>query len=657
MGDGDQNMAIRFYLYVGQQGLSPSTVFFEADDERLARDLCKLFEDEYGVAGDFIFGYAHLADDAFSEEVRICESLDDLRLYDDPDPGVYEPPPSRQTLARAEYARRAQVWANLIHQRRINAHKATVAADRQGTPEVAMNADVQTLETIRRLLEKHRLIFLYFAVPKRVNPLNRESPWETLRDDKFPQIPTEDIDSEGEFLFVHRRKLETFAQAAVGQFGTGLGNKPRTMSESRKVVDVEGGSYPYWTLDETACVYLDESSDTIMQACRDAIRRRADQLISGVLQRIKLALYDEGQTKWYASNLVRWSYLMRLDDALHALKHAEFGHCSEPAEELPASDEGKASRQHDRTAVASEIPNLGDIPPMSEEDDRNSGLLLLMMLAEAYYKMLEATVSMAGWFTALDMDLNHCYLWTIQNLTNLLKNHKYLTDFPGIFEPALPDLYPSTIGDLEWQDNIAPGVEEFLATVQKYVMSKGCYQPEETSPAWIMLELFRPGVSRAFECAQNYHKRMRQAQSRLLGEPLAMKAAQANGTPVPEGATKPIFPTPEGARWMDVCIKVVDGETVAIKLGDHARRYIYSEMGMIDGRTKKPTKQWGLLQLFARNHGMLTWQSSGADRKHQKRREVLSDNLKAFFGIDGEPIVLTDDKKGWRTTFSIHPDT
>jgi hypothetical protein len=660
MGDSDKNQTSRFYVYVGQGDLSPSNVFFDVEDEQSARDLCKLFADEYGEAGGIVFNYKALPSDSLSEDVRLCEALDDLRLYDDPDPGLYDPPPSRQTLVRAEYSRRARIWADLIQQRITGVKKPAASPVPQVTQNAAANADVQALESIRRLLEKHRLIFLYFAVPKRVNPLNHDSQWETLRDDKFPQVPSEDIDSEGEFLFLHRRKFENFAQAAVGQFGTGLGNKPRTMNESGKVVDVEGGSYPFWMLDETACVYLDESADKILEVCRKAVRHGSDRLLSRFVQRIKLALHDEGQTKWYASNLVRWSFLMRLDDALHALKLAELESCSVSEDQQPATDEkeGDVCRQGDEeTPEASELPELGDIPPMSEEDDRNSGLLLLMMLAQAYYKMLEATVSMASWLTALDMELNHCYLWTIQNLANLLKNHKHLKDFPGSFEPALPDLYPSTIADLEWQDMIAPGVEEFLATVQKYVIAKGSYQPEEKSPAWIMVELFRPSIERAIECAENHHKRLRQAQRRLLGEPIATKATQPNGAPTPDVTTKPIVPTPKGAKWTDLSIKVIDGETVAIKVGDHARRYVYSEMGMIDGRTKKPTKQWELLQHFARNHGILTWQSSGADRKNQKRREVLSENLKAVFGIEGEPIVLTDDKKGWRTTFSINPDT
>src|SRR5882672_7306544 len=110
---------------------------------------------------------------------------------------------------------------------------------------------------------------------------------------------------------------------------------------------------------------------------------------------------------------------------------------------------------------------------MSSEDRCNSALNLLFLLAQAYYKILELVVSSASWFCVLDLELNESYLWTITNLKNLLANHGDLQDFPGSFEPVLPDLYPSTIRDIEWEDMVAPDVEQFLSTVQKYVRSKG----------------------------------------------------------------------------------------------------------------------------------------------------------------------------------------
>ena len=64
-----------------------------------------------------------------------------------------------------------------------------------------------------------------------------------------------------------------------------------------------------------------------------------------------------------------------------------------------------------------------------------------------------------------------------------------------------------------------------------------------------------------------------------------------------------------------------------------------------------PSVQWELLRTFAAGEGMLTWRSPGADRRNQKRRELLAKQLRAFFRIAGEPIVTCG--KGWSTLFQI----
>jgi TIR domain len=149
------------------------------------------------------------------------------------------------------------------------------------------------------------------------------------------------------------------------------------------------------------------------------------------------------------------------------------------------------------------------LPQMSEEDRLNSALNLLFLLAQAYYKILECAIGMATWCSALDLELNESYLWTTSNLQNLLKNHEGLRDFPGTFEFVFPDLYPSTIRDVEWDEMVAPGVEQFLSSVQRYVREKGMYPPDEQSPAWTFVELFRPSINLAVERATAYDQRMR----------------------------------------------------------------------------------------------------------------------------------------------------
>lgn len=80
------------------------------------------------------------------------------------------------------------------------------------------------------------------------------------------------------------------------------------------------------------------------------------------------------------------------------------------------------------------------VPGMNPDANEMGAFALLMLLAQTYYKLLEcATGTPVG---MVDLELNHYYLWTVSNLTNLLNNHEALTDFPERFDPLLPDLFP-----------------------------------------------------------------------------------------------------------------------------------------------------------------------------------------------------------------------
>ncbi|TWU38662.1 hypothetical protein Q31b_37400 [Novipirellula aureliae] len=117
------------------------------------------------------------------------------------------------------------------------------------------------------------------------------------------------------------------------------------------------------------------------------------------------------------------------------------------------------------------------------------------------------------------------------------------------------------------------------------------------------------------------------------------------------------FATPAGCIWSDVSIRFVDQHSVRISVHDQTGIYLYSQMGLVDARNRQPTKQWELLANFAKGYGLMTWNSPAACRKNKKRREVLSATLRAFFRIAGDPIELTEDKKGWRCVFRIEPES
>ncbi len=653
------------FLFTEGEEPRPATVFYQTDNEWIASELCKLYRAEYGQNRSDEFRFATVKRDSVTDFVRLQSAIDDLSLYQDPDPGIYDPEPTSDLLLRASYCIRAQEWEDalrhLLKHAECSTHGETRPQARQDHPT---SKEVDAFEAVRYSLEKHRLMFLYFAAPRRLNPMATGNKWEmeTMPKDKFPKFDSDEMDESGEFLITHRRRLESFVQSAYSQFGSGMGCKPRVMTESGTVVDVEGGSFPAWYLDEAACVHLDESAESILASMRDAIRKEQSRLFQPFVKAIKDVLHDEGKSKWYASEPVRWEYVSRLDSILHELRTFEIdqldtGKAATTEDTETASQNGSADSPN---ATAEDL--LKGIP---EEDDRNSGLILLMLLAQAYYKMLEATTSISDWLITMDLELNSSYMWTIQNLTNLLNNHRHLRDFPEKFEPIFEDLYPTTIEDVEWQLMVAPHANGFLSAVQRYVVKKGTYEPEEGSPAWIMVQLFRPGVETAIARAENYNRRLRKAQQSMFGDMTNTKpqdAAIKADSDIAKTEEPQQSPTnsnaqiaiPPGAKWSEVAIRFLDAHNVQVTFREQSQRFHFTQMNMADGRSNlKPTKQWDLLYSFARDNGVINWGSKSASSKLKKQKQELSEKLSSLFAIVGEPIVYMDEEKGWKTVFQI----
>ncbi|MHC5059119.1 MAG: hypothetical protein ACYTKD_31075 [Planctomycetota bacterium] len=152
------------------------------------------------------------------------------------------------------------------------------------------------------------------------------------------------------------------------------------------------------------------------------------------------------------------------------------------------------------------------------------------------------------------------------------------------------------------------------------------------------------------------------AEERVLAREAALERLASEGGPSKNArrdagrlALLRPFPTPSGATWEDVTIKFRDRENVRIKVGKAKGDYSYVQMGMVDKRDRTPTKQWALLEDFAEREGTMDWSHPGADRKNQKRSEILARNLQEFFGIRDDPFTMIADKAGWTTRFTIMP--
>jgi len=95
--------------------LSTGNVFYRVAGEQSAKTLCRLFSREYTSDDGRPYFSLKCADEVdLDEQILLDEAIDTLEIYDDPDPYVYDPPATYETLMCAEYARRAKRWDAMI---------------------------------------------------------------------------------------------------------------------------------------------------------------------------------------------------------------------------------------------------------------------------------------------------------------------------------------------------------------------------------------------------------------------------------------------------------------------------------------------------------------------------------------------------------------
>jgi hypothetical protein len=118
-----------YYLFACTSGqdAAPSTVFHMVQSESSAAGLCKLFQSEYGkTPKNPLFLFREASSFPLEQCILLEESLNDIAIYDDPDPGVYDPPPTKWILERAQYSKRAEVWLTLLERQVAGAHESAV---------------------------------------------------------------------------------------------------------------------------------------------------------------------------------------------------------------------------------------------------------------------------------------------------------------------------------------------------------------------------------------------------------------------------------------------------------------------------------------------------------------------------------------------------
>ncbi|RIK81903.1 MAG: hypothetical protein DCC68_07560 [Planctomycetota bacterium] len=216
---------------------------------------------------------------------------------------------------------------------------------RVGTlPEVpAPRSRKEAIERLLHIVERHRLLFLFFAGAIRINPgqlggrtgIRERVLHEDVRGyDAFMKS----VDPDGNFLFQHRDFLDRYADEAVTQFGPGEGWKPKG----------DGATHPYWSIDDVGASYIEESADSIFEAVArlqefdssEEMQQLADQCL-GIAR-------DRNNPRWYSCVIVRWIYLYELDQTIAEIKR-KLVRCSVGSVSSPTKPTAEQSEAVDNT--------------------------------------------------------------------------------------------------------------------------------------------------------------------------------------------------------------------------------------------------------------------------------------------------------------------
>ncbi len=110
----EQKMARVFYLHTSTK-LDSGTVFYKTVGKERASVLLQLFRKEYGAESDGdSFSMTPGSEVPRDEQILLEEAFGWLEVYDDPDPGIYDPPPTKGMMQHAQYAQRASRWESYV---------------------------------------------------------------------------------------------------------------------------------------------------------------------------------------------------------------------------------------------------------------------------------------------------------------------------------------------------------------------------------------------------------------------------------------------------------------------------------------------------------------------------------------------------------------
>lgn len=118
---------------------------------------------------------------------------------------------------------------------------------------------------------------------------------------------------------------------------------------------------------------------------------------------------------------------------------------------------------------------------------------------------------------------------------------------------------------------------------------------------------------------------------------------------------------PDDTIWQDISIKFLNGQEAIITAKGQTFQTNYAEMGFEDEKKKQPNSQWSFLKLLATKNGELSWDNNNDMSQKQinaakKKKQMLSDALKAYFQIDEDPFENYRTEKAYKIKITLTPE-
>lgn len=106
---------------------------------------------------------------------------------------------------------------------------------------------------------------------------------------------------------------------------------------------------------------------------------------------------------------------------------------------------------------------------------------------------------------------------------------------------------------------------------------------------------------------------------------------------------------PPVSRFEDVRIQMVDGHTIRVTIRGASARFSYHDLGLVNGRTKEPSRGFELLREVCEGSGEFRTVDFGGVEAARKQLDIVRAALRKLVGCGEDPFEKRG--KGWRARF------